>query len=147
MYCSLGELTTGTPEQRQGKGAAKSWGQWKYKRQKHRYQHACFCLATMLTSKIIAEIIEKKNILNFLGARIAAINLLQCDLDKPWHYLWYSYEKAPLPPLPPFWKGRRDNFPALRRPWLTMCVKFRSYGWSTSLISWTIRLPVYRCNH
>ena len=72
MYCSLGELTTGTPEQRQGKGAAKSWGQWKYKRQKHRYQHACFCLATMLTSKIIAEIIEKKNILNFLGARIAA---------------------------------------------------------------------------
>ena len=44
----------------------------------------------MLTSKIIIEIIEK---LNFLGARKAAINLFQDELDKPWNYLWYCYEK------------------------------------------------------
>jgi len=36
--------------------------------------------ATTLTSKIIAELI--KNILSFMGARIAAINLFQVDLDK-----------------------------------------------------------------
>jgi len=30
--------------------------------------------------------------LNFLGARIAAMNLCQVDLDKPWNYLWYCYE-------------------------------------------------------
>jgi len=42
--------------------------------------YVCFCSSTMLTSKIIIEIIEK---LNFLGARIAAINLFQDELDKP----------------------------------------------------------------
>jgi len=42
---------------------------------------ACFCLATMLASKIIPEIME--DLLNFLGARIAAINLIQLDLNKP----------------------------------------------------------------
>jgi len=35
----------------------------------------------MLTSKTMTEII--KNFLNFLGARIAAMNLFQDDLDKP----------------------------------------------------------------
>jgi len=40
---------------------------------------ACFSAATTLTSKIIAEITE--TILNFMGAQIAAINLLQVDLD------------------------------------------------------------------
>jgi len=34
----------------------------------------------MLISKIIAEIIE--TILNYMGARIAAINLFQLDLEK-----------------------------------------------------------------
>ena len=34
--------------------------------------------------------------------RIVAI---QFDLDEPWNYLWYCYEKAPLPSLPIF-KGR-----------------------------------------
>jgi len=42
---------------------------------------ACFCLATRLISKTITEITE--NPLNFLGARIAAINLFQVCVDKP----------------------------------------------------------------
>jgi len=44
----------------------------------------------------------RKNILNFLGPRIAAINLFQVNLYKPWNDLWYCYEKAPLLPLPPY---------------------------------------------
>jgi len=36
----------------------------------------------MLTSKTLAEII-KKNIVNFLVAQIAAVNLFQIDLDNP----------------------------------------------------------------
>jgi len=60
----------------------------------------------MLTSKTIPEI--KKNILNFLGARNVAMNLFQVDLDKPWNYPWHSWEKAPPPPLPLFWKDRGE---------------------------------------
>jgi len=33
------------------------------------------------------------HILDFLVARIAAINLFQVDLDKTWNYLWYCCEK------------------------------------------------------
>jgi len=72
----------------------------------------------MLTSKIIAEIIENHS--QFLGARIAATNLFQVDLDKPYNYLWLCYENAPRPPLPFFWKVRGKyprHFTALRRPW------------------------------
>jgi len=42
--------------------------------------YACICLATMLTLNI-TEIIENPS--DFLGARIAAINLLQLDINKP----------------------------------------------------------------
>jgi len=42
----------------------------------------------MFISKTRTEI--WKIILNFLDAGIAAINLFQFDLDKPWNYLWYS---------------------------------------------------------
>jgi len=45
----------------------------------------------MLTSKIVIEIIEKHY--DFLDAWIAAINLFQVNLDKPWNYRWYCYEK------------------------------------------------------
>jgi len=55
-----------------------------------------------------------KTILNFLGAWIAAINLFPVDLDQPWNYLWYCYEKAPSPRLPPFaWdRGQCAHSPA-----------------------------------
>jgi len=42
------------------------------KKQKIVTNDACFCAATMLAS-----------ILNFLGARMAAINLFQVHFDKP----------------------------------------------------------------
>jgi len=51
--------------------------------------------------------------MNYLGARIAAINLFLVDLDKPWNDLWYGYKKAPPPPLHPFWKSRGGNAPAM----------------------------------
>jgi len=53
-----------------------------YKKQKIVTKYACLCSATMLTSRRITEIIEKA-ILNCLGARIPAINLLQVNLHKP----------------------------------------------------------------
>jgi len=49
----------------------------------------------------------------FSGCSNSCINLLQVDLDKPWNYLWYCYEKTPPPPLPAFWKGRGGNGPAM----------------------------------
>jgi len=57
------------------------------------------CSATMLTSKIITEILE--NFWNFVCARITAMNLFQVDLDKSWNYLWYCYVRALVPPFPP----------------------------------------------
>jgi len=42
--------------------------------------NACFCSTTMLTSKIITEIIE---ILKLRGVQIAATKMFQVDLDKP----------------------------------------------------------------
>jgi len=58
----------------------------------------------MLASKIKAAVIENPS--EYLGARIAAINLFQFGIDQPLNCLWYCYEKAPPPPLPPFWKVR-----------------------------------------
>jgi len=49
--------------------------------------YACFCSATLLTSKIIIKII-KKNILNFLGVRMAAINLFQVGFSKVYKFIW-----------------------------------------------------------
>jgi len=82
-----------------------------YKRQKNRYRYNCFCSATILTSKIIKEFIE--SILNFLGGeklQYICFNF-QFDFDKPWSYPWYCYEKAPLPPLAPFWKVWEATLP------------------------------------
>ena len=39
--------------------------------------------------------------MNFVGARITAINLFQVDLHKLQNYVWFCYEEAPPPPLPP----------------------------------------------
>jgi len=50
-----------------------------YTKQKIVTNHACFCSATMLTSRLITEIIE--TIPKFLGARIAAISLF---LNRSW---------------------------------------------------------------
>jgi len=36
-----------------------------------------------------------------VGARIAATNLFQVDLDKSWNYLWYCYKKGTSTPLLP----------------------------------------------
>jgi len=48
-----------------------------------------------------------------MGARIAAVNLFQVDLDKPRNYRWCCYKKAPPPPFHPFWKIRGGNAPAM----------------------------------
>jgi len=53
-----------------------------YKKQKKIVaNYVFFCSSTMLTLKIITEIIFW--VLNFLGSGIAALNLFQVDLDKP----------------------------------------------------------------
>ena len=50
----------------------------------------------------------QKTILKFLGARIAAMNLFQFDLDKPWNYLWYFHIKKNLRPRCPLMNGRGE---------------------------------------
>jgi len=46
------------------------------------------------------NIIESQS--EFSECRIAAINLFQEDLVKPWNYLWYCHENTPTSLLPPF---------------------------------------------
>jgi len=75
--------------------------------------YACFCSATMLTSKIITEIIEKHS--EFSVWVNSCNKLFKVDLDKSRNYLWYCYQKAP-PPLSPFWKVRREMPPLSRVP-------------------------------
>ena len=88
-----------------------------YEKQKIVSNYACFCSAMMSTSKIIPEIIEKI-IPNFLGAQIAVINLFQFDLDKPWNYLWFLFQKGTSAPVAPLVKGEgqypptHTSFPA-----------------------------------
>jgi len=52
-----------------------------YKKQKVVTNYVCSCSARMLTKHN-----DVKVILNFQGARIAAINLFQVDFDKPWNH-------------------------------------------------------------
>ena len=52
------------------------------KNKTNRYLLCLFLFINNVDLKIIKEIIEKY-IPNFLGARIAAINLFQFDVDKP----------------------------------------------------------------
>jgi len=70
------------------------------KNKKNSNNYAYFCSATLLTSKIITEIIE--NHYQFSGWRVAAIKLFHVDLDKPWNYLRCCHKKAPPLPLLPF---------------------------------------------
>jgi len=46
-----------------------------------------------------------------MGARIAAINLFEVDLDKPKNYLWFFYERYLRP------GSNTRHFIALWRPW------------------------------
>jgi len=75
-----------------------------YKQQNNRYQLCFFLFINNADLKNITEII--KMILNFLGAWIAVINLFHVNLDKPWNYQWYCYEKAPPPPLLPIERAK-----------------------------------------
>ena len=55
--------------------------------------------------------------------RIAAINLFQFDLDKPWNCPQYCNEKGTSAP---FWKSRGicpSHFPAFRRPYFSHSIK------------------------
>jgi len=76
----------------------------------------------MLTSKIITEIIENYSELS--GCPNSCNKLFQVDLDKPWNYLWYCYEKAPPPPLHHFWKDRGANAPACLYSLASLCILF-----------------------
>ena len=62
----------------------------------------------MLTSKIITEIIENNS--EFSVWANSYNKLFKVDLDKPWNYLWYCYQKA-RHPLQPFWKVRGETPP------------------------------------
>ena len=79
---------SGTPGQRLGHGRSERVeGTENYKRPNDRYHMFLF-----------SNNIGLKHY--FLGARIAAINLFQVDLHKPWNYLLHCYGKAPPPYVP-----------------------------------------------
>ena len=63
-----------------------------------------------------------------MGARIAAIDLFEVDVNKPWNYLGHCYEKAPSLPLPHFWKGRGGNAPAMPPVSGASCTLFYTSG-------------------
>ena len=68
-----------------------------YKKQKHRCQYAFFFFKQQcpLQHKLKNY---RKPFWIFPGTRIAAINLFQVDIDKPWNYLWYTIMKRYLHP-------------------------------------------------
>jgi len=77
-----------------------------------------------------------------MGARIAAINLFQVDLEKPQIYLWFAYENAPPPLLPPCQKGRGQyprHFTTLRCPW--------NYLWCCYVRALVPRCPPFPVMH
>jgi len=82
-----------------------------YKRQKIFTNYACFCSSTMLTSKIITEIIENPS--EFSGARISAINLFQFDIINHESTHDPLMKRHLLPRCPPFWKSRNGNTPTI----------------------------------
>ena len=89
-----------------------------YKKQKNRYQLCLFLFIKIVDLKSNFKKLHK-TILNFLGARMAAICLFQVNLYKPWNDQRYCYEKAPLPALPPCERAggaMSPSFPAFRRP-------------------------------
>ena len=64
-----------------------------------------FCSSTMLATKIITEIIEKRS--EFSGCTNVAIIFFQVDFDETWNFLEDTYKKTPSPPLPLFERARR----------------------------------------
>ena len=86
-------------------------GQWKLIKNKNIItNYICFCSPAILPSKIITEILENHS--EFLGARIAAKNMFQVDLDK----LWITYDavmKRHIRTRCPLLKGQRCNAPAM----------------------------------
>ena len=69
---------------------------------------------------------------------IAAINLLEVDLDKTWNYLWCRYKKAHPPGWPPF-ERCPIHAPALRRPCPKSLFEFHS---SARMKQWSQRWKV-----
>jgi len=106
MHNKLRHLSSG----RAGRAVKMMRAMETYKKQKNRYQLCLFLFNNNVDLKNNNRNIEKSF---YLGARIAAINLFQVDLDKQWNYVWHCYEKAPPPRLHPFWKGRGDNPPTM----------------------------------
>ena len=113
--CSQGRRNSG-----KGRGAVKKLSAVEtYKKQTNLYHYACLCSTTIMTSKIITEIID--NLLNFIVVRIAAKNLFRVDLDKPCAVINHVtvMKKEPPSPFPPFERSG-DNAPAIF-PFIPAC--------------------------
>jgi len=82
------------------------------KKQKIVTNYVCFCAASTLTSKVIAQIIE--TILNFVGARIVAIDYFTSTLIN--HKITYdSVMKRHLRRRCPLLKGQGEIHPLFHR--------------------------------
>ena len=77
------------------------------KKQKIGYQLCLFLFQQQCWPQKIREIIENHSEFSVWANSCNKLFKLEVDLDKPWNYLWYCYQKAP-PPLPPFWKVRGE---------------------------------------
>jgi len=95
------------------------------KKQKNVTNYACFCTATTLTSKRIAEIIDNHS--EFDGALTAAVNLFQINLDKPLKLPMILLWKSTSAPVAPF--RRKGNTyvisPLSNVPGITMMLLYK----------------------
>jgi len=88
------------------------------KRQKNLYHYACFCVATTLTSKIIAEIIENRSKFHWCANSCYKVvsSRSSSTIKLPKILLWKHTSAAVAPVLK--WQGAIPRyFTALRRSW------------------------------
>ena len=83
--------------------------------------------------------------LNFLVVQIAAINLFQFDLDKPWNYPQYCDEKCTSIP---FWKSRGEMSLSLSRSPASLLLFIQYNIWliaisSNCLAALPAKMPVF----
>ena len=94
----------------------------------------------MLTSKIITESVEHHA--ECCGCVNSCNKFVSTRSWQPWNSLWYCDEKLALPPLPPSWKNRGSNAPALRAS-LRVTEKYTSI---TNILNAIAHLQLEVCN-
>jgi len=71
--------------------------------------------------------------------------LFQFDLDKPWNYVWYFYERGTPPPLPLYQRaGARRSMPPLCTRSPAFLVKWNKTEYATYIRNYKLKLTFRR---